>query len=83
MEIKRLGTQASIKGSKDWFTGTVRIDPLNAAPAPSKVSCAAVTFEPGARTAWHTRPSLRRARPLCDHQGSPSDIVDRLKVHLG
>lgn len=56
MELKRLGTQASIKGSTDWFTGTVRIDPLNAAPAPSRVSCAAVTFEPGARTAWHTHP---------------------------
>src|SRR5207245_829615 len=47
---------ASTKGSSDYFTGTVRIDPLFQAPAPARVSGAAVTFEPGARTAWHTHP---------------------------
>src|SRR5919108_1952905 len=56
MEIRRIGTQASSKGPSDWFTGTVRIDPLFQAPDPALVSCASVTFEPGARTAWHTHP---------------------------
>jgi quercetin dioxygenase-like cupin family protein len=56
MEIKRTGTQPSARGSSDWFTGAVRIDPLHAAPDPARVQCASVTFEPGARTAWHTHP---------------------------
>lgn len=56
MEIKRVGSQASSKGPSDWFTGTVRIDPLFTAPDPALVSAATVTFEPGARTAWHTHP---------------------------
>lgn len=56
MDIKRAGSQPSGKGPADWFTGTVRIDPLNQAPDPARVSCASVTFEPGARTAWHTHP---------------------------
>ena len=56
MEIKRSGAQPSGKGPADWFTGTVRIDPLFQAPAPARVSGASVTFEPGARTAWHTHP---------------------------
>jgi len=56
MDIKRVGTQASTKGSADWFTGTVRVDPLFQAPDPARVSGASVTFEPGARTAWHTHP---------------------------
>lgn len=56
MELKRAGSQPSQKGSSDWFTGTVRIDPLNTAREPARHSCAAVTFEPGARTNWHTHP---------------------------
>ncbi len=56
MDIKRNGTQPSVKGPADWFTGTVRIDPLLQAPAPARVQGAHVTFEPGARTAWHTHP---------------------------
>lgn len=56
MEIKRAGTQASTKGPADWFTGAVRIDPLFQAPDPALVHGASVTFEPGARTAWHTHP---------------------------
>jgi len=56
MEIKRCGSQASSKGPEDWFTGTVRIDPLFQAPEPARVAGASVTFEPGARTAWHTHP---------------------------
>ena len=56
MEIKRAGSQASNRGSADYFTGAVRIDPLNSAPAPARVAAASVTFEPGARTVWHTHP---------------------------
>ena len=56
MEIKRAGSQTSAKGSVDYFTGTVRVDPLFQAPTPARVSGAAVTLEPGARTAWHTHP---------------------------
>lgn len=56
MVIKRAGSQASSKGSPDWFTGNVRIDPLFQAPDPALVQGASVTFESGARTAWHTHP---------------------------
>ena len=56
MEIKKAGSQASTRGPADWFTGTVRVDPLFQAPDPALVSCASVTFEPGARTNWHTHP---------------------------
>ncbi len=56
MEIKRNGSQMSVKGPSDWFTGTVRIDPLFQANAPARAVAASVTFEPGARTAWHTHP---------------------------
>jgi quercetin dioxygenase-like cupin family protein len=60
MEIKRSGSQPSAKGSAEWFTGNVRIDPLFAAAEPSRVSGALVTFQPGARTAWHTHPLGQR-----------------------
>jgi quercetin dioxygenase-like cupin family protein len=56
MEIKKVGSQPSGKGPEDWFTGTVRIDPLFQSQAPARAAGAAVTFEPGARTAWHTHP---------------------------
>jgi quercetin dioxygenase-like cupin family protein len=56
MEIKRSGSRASTKGPADWFTGTVRIDPLFQAPEPARSAANSVTFEPGARTAWHTHP---------------------------
>jgi quercetin dioxygenase-like cupin family protein len=56
MQIKRNGTQPSQAGPDDWFTGRVRVDPLHSAPAPARVAAAHVTFEPGARTAWHTHP---------------------------
>jgi quercetin dioxygenase-like cupin family protein len=56
MELKRAGSQPSRQGPAETFTGRVRIDPLNAPPAPARVSCASVTFEPGARSAWHTHP---------------------------
>lgn len=56
MEIKRAGTQPSGQGPTEWFTGHVRLDPLFTAPEPARVAGAAVTFEPAARTAWHTHP---------------------------
>jgi quercetin dioxygenase-like cupin family protein len=56
MEIKRVGSQPSTKGPPEWFTGNVRIDPLFRANDPARAVGASVTFEPGARTAWHTHP---------------------------
>ena len=56
MEIKRAGSQPSGKGPAEYFTGTVRLDPLIQAPDPARVNSTSVTFEPGARTAWHTHP---------------------------
>ena len=56
MEIKRGGSQPSGKGQAEYFTGNVRIDPLVEAPAPARVSVVSVTFEPCARTAWHSHP---------------------------
>jgi len=56
MVITRSGLQPSARGPADWFTGTVRIDPLFPARAPARAAANTVTFEPGARTAWHTHP---------------------------
>ena len=56
MEIQRAGSRPSGKGPEEYFTGTVRVDPLFSAPEPARVAGAHVTFEPGARTAWHTHP---------------------------
>jgi quercetin dioxygenase-like cupin family protein len=56
MDIKRVGSSASTKGPAEYFTGVVRIDPLFPVTAPARVAGNAVTFEPGARTAWHTHP---------------------------
>ena len=71
MEIKRNGTQASLIGPADWFTGCVRIDPLLSSPAPARAAGASVTFEPGARTAWHTHP-LGQTLIICLLYTSPS-----------
>ncbi|MBF9034341.1 cupin domain-containing protein [Rhodobacterales bacterium HKCCE2091] len=57
MKITRAGTAPSAKGPDDWFTGTVRIDPMFQAEDPGRVAGSHVTFEPGARTAWHTHPA--------------------------
>lgn len=57
MKITRPGSTPSMKGPGDWFTGTVRIDPLFNAEEPGRSGAGAVTFEPGARTAWHTHPA--------------------------
>ena len=56
MQIQRTGSQPSSKGPAEYFTGQVRIDPIATAPDPARVVAASVTFEPGARTAWHTHP---------------------------
>jgi quercetin dioxygenase-like cupin family protein len=56
MDIKRNGSQPSSQGNSEWFTGTVRVDPLFQANEPARAFGASVTFEPGARTAWHTHP---------------------------
>jgi quercetin dioxygenase-like cupin family protein len=60
MDIKRIGSQASTKGSTEYFTGAVRIDPLFQANDPARAVGASVTFEPGSRTAWHTHPLGQR-----------------------
>lgn len=57
MHVIKNGTQPSVKGNEDWFTGNVRIDPLFAKQAATRAAGALVTFEPGARTAWHTHPA--------------------------
>ena len=57
MKITRAGANASTRGPREWFTGVVRVDPLFTAEAPGRVAGASVTFEPGARTAWHTHPA--------------------------
>ena len=80
MEIKRAGSQPSNKGPADWFTGTVRIDPLFQAPAPARVAGATVTFEPGARTAWHTHPLgqtliLTAGAGLVQREGGPVEPI--------
>ena len=56
MDIKTAGSQPSGRGPAEYFTGSVRIDPLNSPPDPARVAMTLVTFEPGARTAWHTHP---------------------------
>lgn len=60
MELKKNGTECSMNGPAEWFTGRVRIDPLFQALPPARTSAASVTFEPGARTHWHTHPLGQR-----------------------
>ena len=80
MDIKRSGAQASTKGPSAWFTGAVRIDPLFQAPDPALVQGASVTFEPGARTAWHTHPLgqtliITAGRGWAQHWAGPVEEV--------
>lgn len=80
MQIQRNGSQPSSKGSAEYFTGTVRIDPLFAAPEPARVAAASVTFEPGARTAWHTHPLgqtliVTAGCGRVQHEGSPIEEI--------
>jgi quercetin dioxygenase-like cupin family protein len=83
MEIKRIGSQPSGRGPDEWFTGTVRIDPLFGATAPARAAGNAVTFEPGARTAWHTHPLgqvliVTAGCGLVQREGGPVE-----KIHPG
>ncbi|MRR06426.1 MAG: cupin domain-containing protein [Deltaproteobacteria bacterium] len=81
MKIQRNASQASIKGPADWFTGTVRIDPLFLeAEEPARATGAGVTFEPGARTAWHTHPLgqtliLTAGSGLAQREGGPIEEI--------
>src|SRR4051812_30904403 len=80
MKITRSGSQPSTKGPADWFTGTVRIDALYAAAAPARAAGNAVTFEPGARTAWHTHPLgqvliVTFGRGLVQREGGPLEEI--------
>lgn len=80
MDIKRIGTQASGKGPADWFTGTVRVDPHFQAPAPARAVIASVTFEPGARTNWHTHPLgqtliITAGAGLAQREGGPVEPI--------
>jgi quercetin dioxygenase-like cupin family protein len=80
MEIKRIGSQPSAKGPAEYFTGTVRIDPLFQANPPARARGASVTFEPGARTAWHTHPLgqtliVTSGCGCAQHWGSPIEEI--------
>jgi quercetin dioxygenase-like cupin family protein len=80
MDIKRSGSQASNKGPADWFTGTVRIDPLFQALQPARAAGNSVTFEPGARTAWHTHPLgqtliVTSGAGFAQHWGGPVEQI--------
>lgn len=80
MKITRAGATPSEKGPEGWFTGTVRLDRLFAAEAPGRVGAAAVTFEPGARTAWHTHPAGQAIIVVCglgraQHAGGPVEEI--------
>jgi quercetin dioxygenase-like cupin family protein len=80
MKITRAGAQPSAQGPSDWFTGTVRIDPLFPTSAPARAAGNAVTFEPGARTAWHTHPLgqvliVTFGRGLVQREGGPVEEI--------
>ena len=80
MEIRRSGAQPSGKGPADWFTGTVRIDPLFKAEEPARAVGVSVTFEPGARTAWHTHPLgqtllVTAGCGLAQREGGPIEVI--------
>jgi quercetin dioxygenase-like cupin family protein len=80
MEIKRNGTQPAGKGPAEWFTGTVRIDPLFRPNEPARAAGASVTFEPGARTAWHTHPLgqtiyVTEGVGVCQRRGGSIEVI--------
>ena len=80
MKITRAGTTSSSRGSEDWFTGTVRLDPLFSAEEPGRTAGVHVTFEPGARTAWHTHPAgqtliVTFGRGRVQREGGPVEDV--------
>lgn len=83
MKLKRAGSEPSTKGPVEWFTGTVRIDPLSAPPAPARHSCASVTFEPGARTNWHTHPLGQTLIVTFGCGWTQCDGEDRVEIRAG
>ncbi|NVO27244.1 cupin domain-containing protein [Donghicola sp. C2-DW-16] len=82
MKITRSGTNPSIPGPADWFTGTVRVDPMFQAEDPGRVGGSHVTFEPGARTAWHTHPAgqtliVTFGRGRVQREGGPVEEISQ------
>jgi quercetin dioxygenase-like cupin family protein len=80
MNIQKAGSQPSAKGPSDWFSGVVRIDPLFQTQPPARVAGASVTFEPGARTAWHTHPLgqtliIVSGSGLVQREGGPVETI--------
>jgi quercetin dioxygenase-like cupin family protein len=80
MQITQVGSKPSVKGPEDWFTGAVRIDPLFDANEARRAAAATVTFEPGARTAWHTHPLgqtliITAGRGWVQREGGPVEVV--------
>jgi quercetin dioxygenase-like cupin family protein len=83
MELKPAATRPTQKGPPDWFTGEVTIEPLSSPPEPSRVSCASVTFQPGARTAWHTHPLGQTLIVTSGTGWTQCDGEDRVEIHAG
>src|SRR6266480_5105789 len=97
MHNKRIGSQPSVRGPSEWFTGTVPIDPLLfQAPDPALVQGASVTFDPGARTAWHTHPlgqtlivtagcgwARREGGPIEEIRPGERETLARIHTHYG
>jgi quercetin dioxygenase-like cupin family protein len=79
MELKHAGSQPSMKGPEEWFTGTVRIDPLNAPPPPARVSCASVTFEPAGHKHWHGATSTTAMTHIAIQEALDGKNVDWLE----
>jgi quercetin dioxygenase-like cupin family protein len=80
MQIRRAGSEASGRGPGEWFTGSVRLDPLFTAPDPARAAMALVTFEPGARTNWHTHPLgqtviVTSGLGWAQHEGGPVEEI--------
>src|SRR3982074_41602 len=83
MEIIKSGSQTSGEGPAAYFTGTVRIDPLNNPPEPARVGMALVTFEPGARTAWHTHPLGQTLIVTAGCGGVQREDGEKEEIHPG
>jgi quercetin dioxygenase-like cupin family protein len=84
MIFKRNGSQSSIKGPAEWFTGDVRIDPIHMEPAePSRITSALVTFEPGARTNWHTHPLGQLLIVTAGQGWTQCEGEDRVEINAG
>jgi len=83
MELKRAGTRPTQKGPPEWFTGEVTIEPLSNPSEPSRVGCASVTFQPGARTAWHTHPLGQTLIVTSGSGWTQCDGEDRVEIRAG